>query len=100
METGELLMNGPNRIPVSRPPCEADDEICRKGKPGLSDFTEQTAEIFLDWKLKRSMDEWTDEPEERRFRKILDGIQKAIDREKEDRPIKELVAMLRVALSR
>ena len=68
------MLNGGEPIPVSRPPCADDEDICPKVRPGHSDLNDQAMEIFLHWRMCRSLDEWPDDFQVKRYRRILDGI--------------------------
>jgi hypothetical protein len=82
---GQPILNGGHPIPVTRPPCHDDDSVCPKGKPGLREFTKDMAEVYWHWRLCCAMDEHPDDKWAKRYRRILEGLQRSISARREER---------------
>jgi len=82
---GLPILNGDQTIPITRPPCLDDDSVCPKGKPGQSDFTPETLEIFQYWCLCRSLDDHPDDLWYKRWKRILDEIVEDVKKERLER---------------
>ena len=89
-ETGELLLNGDEPIPVREPPCKDDDKFCVKVRPGHSDFDEVTGEIYQLWRLCNALDEHPDDRHYKRYRRILDSMKENIERHREESKLREM----------
>lgn len=83
MKTGELMLHGGDPIPIRKPPCETDDTVCRKGKPGQSDLTEENIEIVRQVKFFQSIGQVPDDPEFHRYKGIIDEVNEDVRRSKE-----------------
>jgi hypothetical protein len=85
LKTGEKILHGGDPIPVRKAPCEQDEKICPKGKPGHSDLTAENLEIFRLYRFCKSIDEWPDDIEFRRYRSLLEEIERVSERRAEKR---------------
>lgn len=72
-------MHGEDPIPVREPPCVKDATICRKVRPGYSDLSEENLRIVADIEFLESIGQPADDPEYRRYRKILQDERRAAE---------------------
>jgi hypothetical protein len=61
LSTGLPILHAGELIPRSQPPCVKDDTVCRKVRPGHSDFSEANAQIYREYQLCKSIDDWSDQ---------------------------------------
>lgn len=100
LQTGEKRLNGDKPYIVSKPPCAVDDSVCPKGSPGKSDFTDATAEIYMDWKYRKELSEPPSGIEAQRFDRILDVILDEKAKEESNATLSELMALLQRAVTK
>lgn len=82
---GQRILSGNDPIPISRPPCIDDDDVCPKGKPGKTEFIPAAAEVFWYWRLCESLGDHPDDPWVKRYRKMLERLSDRVKYERAER---------------
>ena len=79
------ILVGDEMIPVSKPPCHDDENICPKVRPGHSDFTPEAEEIYWYWRLCCNLDDHPDDAWYKRWRRLLDGVADEVRHRRQER---------------